>query len=143
MSLKEKIKSEMVKAQKAGQADLVKTLKFLWSEVGYALMDNKDKDEDELVMATLKREAKKRKEAIEIFGKAGEEGRVKENEAELKVIEAYLPEQMGEEEVSKKVAEIAKESGKRGGVLIGEVMKQLGGEVDGGVVAKIVNQEYA
>jgi len=143
MSLKDKIKSEMLKAQKAGEADLVRTLKFLWSEIGYALMDNKDKDEDEVVMATLKREAKKRKEAIEIFDKAGDEGRVKENEAELKVIEGYLPEQMGEEEVKKKIVEIAEKSGKRGGVLIGEIMRELGGEVDGGMVAKIVNQEYA
>lgn len=143
MTLKDKIRSEMLKAQKAGEADLVQTLKFLWSEIGYALMDNKDKDEDEVVMATLKREAKKRKEAIEIFENAGDENRVKENKAELKVIEEYLPEQMGEEEVKKKIAEIAEKSGKRGGVLIGEVMKSLGGEVDGGLVARIVNQEYA
>ena len=88
-------------------------------------------------------EAKKRKEAIEIFGKVGEKERVKDNEFELKTIEAYLPKQMGEEEVKKEIAKIAKESGKKGGVLIGEVMKALKGEADGGLVARIVNQEYA
>ncbi len=115
----------------------------MWSEIGYVLMDNKDKDEDELVLGVLKREAKKRKEAIDIFGKAGDKKRVKENEFELKIIEGYLPKQIGEEEVKKEIAKIAKESGKRGGVLIGEVMRSLKGEVDGGLVAKIVNQEYA
>jgi len=49
----------------------------------------------------LKKEAKKRKEAIEIFGKVGEKERVKDNEFELKTIEAYLPKQMGEEEVKR------------------------------------------
>ena len=143
MALKDKIKTEIVQAQKARKADLVRTLKFVWSEIGYVLMDNKDKDEDELVLGVLKREAKKRKEAIDIFGKAGDKKRVKENEFELKIIEGYLPKQIGEEEVKKEIAKIAKESGKRGGVLIGEVMRSLKGEVDGGLVAKIVNQEYA
>ncbi len=143
MALKDKIKTEIVQAQKARKADLVRTLKFVWSEIGYVLMDNKDKDEDELVLGVLKREAKKRKEAIDIFGKAGDKKRVEENEFELKIIEGYLPKQIGEEEVKKQIAKIAKESGKRGGVLIGEVMRSLKGEVDGGLVAKIVNQEYA
>lgn len=144
MALKDKIRSEMLQAQKEGKADLVRTLKFLWSEVGYVLMENKESEkEDELVLGVLKREAKKRKEAMDIFGKAGDEERVKENKFELETIEAYLPKQMGEEELKKKIGEIAKESGKRGGVLIGEVMKALKGEVDGGLVARIVNQEYA
>lgn len=143
MMLKDKIRTEMLQARKEGKADLVRTLKFVWSEVGYALMDNKDKNEDEVVLGVLKKEAKKRKEAIEIFSKVGEKERVKENEFELKTIEGYLPKQMGEEEVKKEIAKIAKESGKRGGVLIGEVMKSLKGEADGGVVARIVNQEYA
>ena len=144
MALKDKIRSEMLQAQKEGKADLVRTLKFVWSEIGYVLMENKDsKKEDELILGVLKKEAKKRKEAIEIFGKVGEKERVKDNEFELKTIEAYLPKQMGEEEVKKEIAKIAKESGKKGGVLIGEVMKALKGEADGGLVARIVNQEYA
>ncbi len=143
MVLKDKIKTEIVQAQKEGKADLVKTLKFVWSEIGYALMDNKDKDEDKLILEVLKKEAKKRKEAIDIFGKAGEKKRVEENKFELKVIEGYLPKQMGEEEVKKIIAKVAEESGKRGGILIGEAMKALGGKADGGMVAKIVNQEYA
>jgi len=143
MALKDKIRSKMLQAQKEGKADLVRTLKFVWSEIGYALMDNKDKDEDEMVLGVLKKEAKKRKEAIEIFSKVGEKERVKDNEFELKIIEGYLPKQIGEEEVKKEIAKIAKESGKRGGILIGEVMKSLKGEADGGMVARIVNQEYA
>ena len=144
MALKDKIRSEMLQAQKEGKADLVRTLKFVWSEIGYVLMENKDsKKEDELVLGVLKREAKKRKEAMDIFGKAGDEKRVRDNKFELETIEAYLPKQMGEEEVKEKIAKIAKESGKKGGLLIGEVMKALKGEADGGLVARIVNQEYA
>ena len=61
MALKDKIRTEMLQAQKEGKADLVRTLKFVWSEIGYALMDNKDKDEDEMVLGVLKKEAKKGK----------------------------------------------------------------------------------
>lgn len=143
MELKDKIRTEMLKAQKAGDVDLVRTLKFVWSEIGYALMDNKDKDENEIVLGVLKKEAKKRKEAIDIFTKVGEKERVKENEFEFKIIKEYLPEQIGEEEVKKKIDEIAEKSGKRGGVLIGEVMRVLGGEADGGMVARIISQKYA
>jgi uncharacterized protein len=138
MSLKETIKSDLINAQKEADRAFVAILKLLWSEIGYLTVDGKDDDKG--VLAMLKKEARKRKDAVLIYKKAGDKQRVENEEYELKVISAYLPEEMGEEEIRKVVEEVAKESGLSGGQLIGAAMKKLGGKADGTLVAKIVGE---
>lgn len=94
MTLTERIKTDLINAQKAGDVSLVAILKLLWSEVGYLLVDKKGDDPG--VLAMLKREAKKRKESIEIYQKAGEKGRTENERYELGIIEAYLAEETRE-----------------------------------------------
>lgn len=138
MSLKDQIKSNLLTAQKKADRPLVGILKLLWSEIGYLTVDKKD--DDESVLAMLTKEARKRKDSIEIYKEAGDKQRQESEEYELKIISSYLPEEMGEEEVRKMVMEISKGSDLSGGRLIGEVMKKLAGKADGNLVAKIVGQ---
>jgi uncharacterized protein len=148
MKLKDTIKKDLHNAKKEADRLLIAILKLLWCEIGYLTVDKKD--DDESVLAMLKKEARKRKDAIEIYKKAGDEQRTESEEYELKVISGYLPEEMGEEEVRKVVEEIRKEwdkgsAGQKAGAtpaagrLIGAAMKKLGGRADGKLVAKIVN----
>ena len=137
MNLKETIKTDLFNAQKKADRQLVAILKLLWSEIGYLTVDKKDDDKG--VAAMLKREARKRKDAIEIYEKAGDKQRVKSEEYELKVIKGYLPEEMGEDEIRSRVKQIMEGTEIRGGQLIGLVMKELGGKADGKLVAKIVS----
>lgn len=138
MSLKETIKTDLFNAQKRGDRQLVAVLKLLWSETGYLTVEKEDDDKG--VLAMLKKEARKRKDAIEIYEKAGDKQRVKSEGYELSVIKKYLPEEMREDEVRKIVEGVAKESGLAGGQLIGAAMKELKGKADGTLVAKIVGK---
>ena len=138
MSLKETIKKDLFDAQKEADRGLVAILKLLWCEIGYLTVDKKDGDEG--VLAMLKKESRKRKDAIEIYKKAGDKQRAEGEEYELKVISGYLPEEMGEEEIRKVVEEVVKETGLSGGQLIGMAMKKLGGRADGKLVAKVVGE---
>ena len=134
----------MITAQKAGDSRLLGVLRLIISELSYAQVDFKGGElPDEVVVKVLLKEAKKRKEAIEIYEKASATERADQEKYELSIIEKYLPKMMGETEVEKVVAETAIESGLRGGRLMGMVMGKLKGKVDGAVVQKIVMEKYA
>jgi len=142
--LYQQIKTEMIAAQKSGDTRLLGVLRLLSSELSYALVDFKGEElPDEIVVKVLMKEAKKRRESIEIYEKAKATERAEQEKYELGVIEKYLPEMMDEAEVEKVVEQTALESGLRGGRLMGMVMGKLKGQVEGTVVQKIVMSKYA
>ena len=133
----------MVAALKAGDSRLLGVLRLIISELSYAQVDFKGGDlPDEAVFKVLNKEAKKRKEAIEIYEKVGETARVDQEKYELSVIEKYLPALMSEAEAEIEIDKIAGGTDLRGGRLVGVIMGQLKGKVDGNVISKIVMQKY-
>ena len=101
---------------------------------------------DDEALAVIRRLVKQRRDSIEQFRKGGREELAKAEEAELKVLEAYLPQSMTEDEV-RKTAEATKakmgvtDKGKLG-QLIGAVMKETKGKVDGALVKKVVESLF-
>lgn len=137
------IQNDRLVAQKAGDSRLVRILKLILSELSYAQVDYKAGElPDEEVIRVLMKEAKKRKDGIEIFQKAGSPERVEEETYELKIIESYLPQMMGEEEVLTEIKKVAAETGLGGGRLMGAVMGKLKGKADGSVVQKLVMSNF-
>ena len=144
LMLYSQIKSDSLVAQKAGDAKLLGVLRLVLSELSYAQVDHREGDlPDEEVIKVLFREAKKRKEAIEIYEKAGDQGRAFQEKYELEIIGKYLPEMMGESEVMVEIDKVAEETGLRGGRLMGAVMGRLKGKADGALINRLVMQKYA
>ncbi len=138
-----KLKTDLVTAQKAGDHILVDALKLLSSELSYAQVDFKEGElPDEVVVKVLMKEAKKRRDSIEIYEKLGSMERVDQEKYELKIIEGYLPQMMSEEEVLVEVEKTASETGLTGGRLMGAVMGKLKGKVDGGIVQRVVMAKF-
>ena len=137
------LKTESITALKAGDSRLVNALKFIISELGYAIDMRNGEPADEEVIRALTKEAKKRKDAIEIYEKAGDAGRIDQEKYELNLIEKYLPALMPEVEVEAEVAKIATETGLTGGRLMGAVMGKLRGKADGGIINKIVAAKFS
>ncbi len=90
----------------------------------------------------LSREAKKRLEAAELFGRGGNQPMADKERREAEVIKAYLPEQLSEADVADLVEQTIKQTGASGaqdmGKVIGTVKAKAGNRADGGVIAKIV-----
>ena len=138
-----KIRTDLTTAQKAADSRLVRILKLIASELSYAQVDYKAGElPDEEVVRVLMKEAKKRRDSIEIYEKLGSAERVEEEKYELGIIQSYLPQMMSEAEVEAEVTKVAVETGLVGGRLMGAVMGKLKGRVEGGVVKKIVNQSF-
>lgn len=138
-----KLKEESVTAQKAGDIRMLGALKFIISELGYAIDMRKGEPTDEEVVRVLSKEAKKRRDAIEIYEKAGDMVRADQEKYELNLIEKYLPQLMSEVEVEAEVVKIASETGLTGGRLMGAVMGKLRGKADGAVINRIVTAKFS
>lgn len=137
------IKEDSTMALRAGDTKLLGVLKLLISELGYASVEqHAEVLADEVVVKVLMKESKKRKEAIEIYEKAGDSGRADQEKYELSVIESYLPKMMSDEEVLVVIEETNKSTGLTGGRLMGAVMGKLRGKVDGGVVNRLVSEKF-
>ena len=107
----------------------------------------KDKLSDEEATVVIKRLVKQRKDSIEQFKKGGREDLAKNEEAELKVLEEFLPAQMSEEKIREIVMQILQQAQddnssilKNKGALIGTIIKETKGEADGSLVKKIIEE---
>lgn len=102
---------------------------------------------DDDVLAVLRAEAKKRKDAIDLYGKGGREDLKKNEEEELRVIESYLPAAASSEEIEKALEAafqpIATPTMKDMGKIISAAMKILQGRADGSVVSEMVKKRLS
>jgi hypothetical protein len=142
MNLKEKINEDMKAAMKSGDKIKLETIRsvralILEFEKSGANMQLNPEEEIKLLSTA----AKKRKESIEQFGKAGRTDLVEKEKAELSILMEYLPKQLTGNEIWKEIAKIANETGAESKEdfpkLMPAVMKALKGRADG----KIVKQE--
>ena len=99
---------------------------------------------DEDVMKVIKRQVKQRKDSIEQYKNADRDDLVKDETEELKHLETYLPPELGRDEIKKivlkKKEELGVEDKSKMGILIGAVMKEVGGNADGAVVKELVEE---
>ena len=144
MALKERIEKEYMVAMKGGKAQVVSTLRLLRAAVKNAEIDKMKKFEDADVEAVIRTEVKKLKETLVTATQANRPGLAAQAEEELALLAAYLPEQLDESAVRAVVAEKIKALGavtdKDFGRVTGEVMKELKGKADGGMVSRIIKE---
>ena len=102
---------------------------------------------DEEVEAVLSRQVKTRRESITAFRDAGRDDLAAKEQAEIDVLQPYLPEQLGEDEVRALVDEVIASTGasspKDMGRVMGALMPKVKGRADGKLVSGIVNAELA
>lgn len=140
MSITAQIKSDMIAAMKAGEKEKLGAIRFVSSEILRAAKDaGLDEADDAMAMTVLKREAKRRKDAIASFQEGGREDLVAETQAELDVIAAYLPAEMTDEEVAAIVKEVVTPDMQLGNA-IKAVNERTQGRADGSKVAALVRE---
>jgi uncharacterized protein YqeY len=124
---------------RAGDRDRVGALRMIASALQ---QDAKLGDGDEV--AVLQRERKRRIEAAEAFREGGRPDAAEAEEAEARVIESYLPEQLGDDELSELVGAAIEEAGAEGpremGKVMSIVMPRVEGRADGKRVSQVVRE---
>ena len=148
--LTQEIREDMKQAMLARDTIKLNSLRGLLAAFTNELVAKKRKPTEELsdeeTLAVIARAVKQRKDSIEQFKKGNRDDLVANEQAELAVISVYMPAQMSREEVEKVVKAKANELGitekSKANQLIGAVMKELKGKVDGNLVSDII-QDWA
>jgi uncharacterized protein len=146
--MQDKIQEQIKEALRAKDQVRLTTLRGMLAAFVNELVTLKRKPTEKLsdgeVVAIIRRLVKQRKDSIEQFKKGGREDLVKNEEAELKVLEEFLPAQMSEEKIREIVIKKKEEMGEvdktKMGQFMGAVMKECKGEADGALVKKVVEE---
>ena len=142
MSLKEILNNDIKTAMKAKDKETLAALRMIKTAVQAAEIDKKEELNAEEELTILAREAKQRRESLTEFVKAGRDELVAKTEAEIDIVERYLPKQLSVEEVKEVIATVAEKIGattqKEFGKLMGAVMQELKGKADGNVIKEQV-----
>ena len=137
MDLKAEIQNQLKSAMKSGDRVTVDTLRFLLSAIhNDEIKDRRELTSDE-IQRTITTLCKQRSESIELFRKGNRDDLVQKEEAELRVLERFLPEPLTDAELESAVMSAIEESGLQD---LGKVMKQVMPKVTGRSDGKRVNQ---
>ena len=140
MSLKEQLANDLKDAIRQQDEPRKNAIRMATWAIKNAEVEKGAELNDPDVMAIIGREAKRRKESIAEFGKAGRDDLVAKEQAELEVLQAYLPEQISREEILKAAREVIAELGAGGPADKGKVMPVLIGRLAGRAEGREINE---
>lgn len=142
MSLKERLEEDQKAALRSGEQLRLSVLRLLRSAIHYAELERGGPLEDDDVLTVISRQVKQRRESIEEFRKGQRSDLVEKEEAELAVLQGYLPAQASGEELESIAQQVISEVGARGrqdmGKVMPQVMARLRGRADGRLVSQVV-----
>jgi len=153
MTIRERIVADLTAAMKAKDAQRLGVVRMLKSRIMEAEVDQRSRKgpdyvlEDQDCLTVIATYAKQRRDSIEAYRKGGKEDLATKEEAELAIIQEYLPAPISEDEIRRIVAAAIAETGatsaKEMGTIMKIVMPKLKGEADGAVVNRIVRELLA
>ena len=131
MTLKEKLLAHMKEALRSKDSIRLNTIRSLISATKNQEIDLRRELQDEEVLSLITREVKKRKEASSLYKQGGRADLMEKEDQEQLILQAYLPEQVSEEVLRKRIQEVIEETGADGMQDFGKIMKVLVPEFKG------------
>lgn len=139
MSLREDISKQIPAAMKAGEKEKLSTLRMLLSAVKYKEVDAKRQLTDEEVQQVVGTLIRQRQDSIEQYVKGNRPELAEKEQAEIDILKAYLPAQLGADELRELIKKLAQEVGASGQKDMGKLMKAVMPHVKGKADGKLVN----
>ena len=147
MSLKNQITEDMKNAMRAKDMERLGTIRLLTAAIKQKEVDERIELDDAGVVAVVDKLVKQRKDSIDAFQKAARQDLVDQEQAELVILQAYLPARLSADEVAAEVRAIVAELGASGpgdmGKVMGAVKQKLAGKADMGQVSAAVQAALA
>jgi uncharacterized protein YqeY len=148
MTLQEKIQSHITDAMRSKDELRLSCLRMMKSAVKNKEIEKMKPLEEGEVLAVLNTLVKQRKDSVEQFRKGGREELAQKEEAEIKIIEQYLPASASDEDITRAIAEAIQETGASSMKDMGKVMQSVkvrlaGKTLDGGRVSQLVKEKLS
>ena len=145
--LKQLITNDMKLALKAQDKSALKAIRMILGAIKQKEIDERIDLDDTQVMAVIQKMVKQRKDSISQFSDAGRTDLVEVEEAELSIINNYMPNQLSEAEIEVAVVKAISDSGadsmKDMGKLMGILKGQLDGQADMGLVSQLIKSKLS
>jgi hypothetical protein len=147
MSLIGRLEDEVKQAMLARDSERRDALRLILNSLRSAEKELQRPLSDDEELQVLQRERKKRHEAADAFRSGGREEQAEQEEAELAVLEEFMPEPLSEEDLERIVDDAIAENGATNirdmGRVMADVMPQVAGRADGSAVSQIVREKLA
>jgi hypothetical protein len=135
------LQQKIGEAMKARDTIRLSTLRMLSSAFNYERIEKQHDLTDEEELVVIRKQAKQRKDSIDAYKKAGANDLAEKEEAELKILQEYLPPEMSSDELSQLVSEAVKTINPQGMQDMGKVIGFIKGKApnaDAGQIAELV-----
>lgn len=123
--MKEKLKTDLIKAMKDKDKEVLNTLRGLKGAVQLEVINNKKEETDELIMDTITKQIKMREASIEEFKKAGREDLVASYQNEIEILKRYMPKELTTSEVENMIDELFEKLNPTSIKDLGSIMKEI------------------
>jgi uncharacterized protein YqeY len=147
MTLKERITEDMKTAMRAKDGARLGAIRFLQAAIKQKEVDERIEADDAAVLAIIEKLIKQRKDSIQQFRQAARSDLVEKEQAELALLQSYLPQQMSDAELEQAIAAAVAESGASGPQGMGKVMAvlkpRITGRADVGKASALVKKRLA
>jgi uncharacterized protein YqeY len=143
-SIKEQLEEDIRNTMRARNRERLGTLRFLKSQIQLAEKNALAELDDAGVSDVISKQAKDRRESIEMFGQGGRADLVEQEQAALAVLQEYMPEQMDAEAIEALARQVIAEVSATGpgdrGKVMGRIMPQVRGKADGSAINATVSR---
>jgi uncharacterized protein YqeY len=147
MSLKDRIQQDVKDAMRAKEKQRLATIRLITAAIKQREVDERIELDDEQVLMVLDKMCKQRRESISQFEKAGRDDLIAREASELEIIQGYLPEQLGEDEIAAMIDSVMAETGassiKDMGKVMGQLKPKLQGRADMAAVSALIKSKLS
>jgi len=142
--LKRSITDDIKQAMKSGDTVKKDTLRMLVASINNAEIAKQDKLDNADILGVIAKEVKKHQESIDAFKQGNRADLVSKEEAEMKILQSYLPEQLTRDDIIAAAKEVIAAVGAQGpgdkGKVMKELMPKLKGKADGKEINEVVTE---
>jgi len=138
--MKAKITADIKTAMKARNKELITNLRGLMAEIQKIEIDKKTELTDEQIISIIQKEIKKRRDALEFAEKASREDLIAQNKSEIVLLQAYLGEQLSEEELKAIITKLVDEGADHIGKIMGFLNQNYKGKFEGKIASTITKE---
>ncbi len=144
MSLKAQITEDMKSAMKAGDKDRLKVVRLMLAAVKQVEVDTRKDLDDAAVLGVIEKMVKQRKDSVEQYTKGGRQDLADIEQAEIGILDTYLPDKLSDDELAALIDEVIAATGAESirdmGKVMGGIKAKAAGRADMGAVGAKVKE---
>ncbi len=138
MSLKDQLTSDMKAALKGGEKDRLHVIRLVLADIKRVEVDTRKDLDDAALLGVIEKAVKQRRDSVDQFTKGGRDDLAAKEQAEIEILETYLPEQLSDAELDQLVDEVIAATGAESirdmGKVMGAIKAKAAGRADMGAV---------